>query len=101
MTITIRLTTHEGQIKPQTKRNFTATLHSPSGCRNLVLVSPNIGFGETMLCAMQIVSERAGSIGFCLLAQTNSQPMFKALKPIDINNGVTKVFTITFKQWSR
>lgn len=40
-----------------------------SGCRNLVLTSPHIASGETIAYVMQVVTERAISVGFCWLVQ--------------------------------
>jgi len=59
----------EGRIKPLTDEYITTTLHNPFGCRNLVLASPNIGLGETVVCAMEIIVERGGSIGLSWLVQ--------------------------------
>lgn len=40
-----------------------------SGCRNMVLASPNIASSETTTYATQVVTDRASSVGFCWLVQ--------------------------------
>ena len=46
------------------RNDAITTLHSPPGCRNPIVVSPNISSGE-ILSAEEIISERANNRGFC------------------------------------
>lgn len=58
-----------------------------SGCRILVLASPHISLGETTACTTWVTTERASSVGFCLLAQLNSKLVSGPYKRTNISVG--------------